>query len=146
MSTNLSKAYHSEKGDLLEGYSDKYNTLKRELQKWSASTLRILRVLVTASVNAAKGDTGDPEAEKGSPCRQYFIRFDAEQTKLLFGDESQVLLDAVRTGNKSLSEIHHDLNVERKGSKRRRGSNDESTQRERRRRVQAYLPLRGAKN
>lgn len=56
MSTNLSRAYHSEKGSLLEGYSDKYNTLKRELQKWSASKLRILRVLVTASVNAAKGE------------------------------------------------------------------------------------------
>ena len=55
MSTNLSKAYHSEKGNLVEGYSDKYNTLERELQKWSASKLRILRVLVTASVNGAKG-------------------------------------------------------------------------------------------
>lgn len=93
-----------------------------------------------------KVNRGDPEAEEGSPCRQYFIRFDAEQTKLLFGDEFQVLLDAVRTGNKSLSEIYHDLNVERKGSKRRRGSNDESTQRKKRRRVQASLPSRGAKN
>lgn len=44
MSTNLSKAYHSEKGNLLEGHSDKYNTTEKSSKLFDPPKLGALTV------------------------------------------------------------------------------------------------------
>lgn len=108
-STNLSKAYHGEKGELLKGYDNKHQALQAELKKWQSDDLKILRVLVTAAVGE---QSCQPErcVPPGTFFPEYFIRCDVRRTELLFGREFKTLLKTVREGGQSLSEIYDKLN------------------------------------
>ena len=89
---------------------------------------------MTASVNVVKGDRGDPEVIIRAAATVSSISSDVMPNgpKLLFGDEFQVLLDTVGQERKKgvfQKSTAISTSMDRWGSKHRRGSNDESTQR-----------------
>jgi hypothetical protein len=107
-STDMNKAYHEE-GKLPSHATTKYSALHAALMPQPNSTLKLLRIIVTASVATAKGARGVPDVSVGSNCLEYFLRCDSAQTELLFGKKFQKLLDAVRNEKQSLSKLYNDL-------------------------------------
>jgi hypothetical protein len=113
--TDLSKAYISKTGVPNKIYLEQIQALEKELEAWSAPDpapapeFRILRVLVTAAVRPARGEV-ERVVARGTSCVEYFIRCDATQTELLFGSGFKVLLDSLRSEDKSLSAIYAKVN------------------------------------
>ena len=103
-STDMSKAYHDD-GKLPQHAIVKYHALHTALMPKSNSTLKLLRIIVTASVCTR----GVPNVPVGSNCIEYFVRCDSALTELLFGKKFQQLLDAVRKEKRSLSKLYFDL-------------------------------------
>lgn len=102
--TDLTKAYVNRKsGELLPHYKKKREPLIQELDLWSKSKLRVLRVLVTAAV----GDAGKraPPAP-GLGYGEYYIRCDASKGELMFGPQFTHLLAAVRKGGGDVLEAY----------------------------------------
>jgi hypothetical protein len=64
---------------------------------------------VTAAVRPARGEV-ERVVARGTSCVEYFIRCDATQTELLFGSGFKVLLDSLRSEDKSLSAIYAKVN------------------------------------
>lgn len=50
------------------------------------------------------------KVERGTPCLEYFIQCDAEQTELFFGSEFKTLLEAIKAKEKSLLHLYQNLN------------------------------------
>jgi hypothetical protein len=106
-------------GKPLRGYANKYNALRAELNEWPKERTKILRVLVTAAVTGKKG-LPERNVQKGTSFPEYFIRCGAAQTELLFGREFKTLLETVRKGGQSLSEIYDKINKGEELRKRKR--------------------------
>jgi hypothetical protein len=74
-----------------------------------SGTAKILRVLITAAVGEAIWRQ-ERIIPAGTCFPEYFIRCDAGKAELLFGREFKTLLETVRKGGQSVSQIYDKLN------------------------------------